>query len=134
MHIFKKIVFSLLLLFLCSCDDEALETELQTDVLYQKKYDLTYSKPLKFDTFSAELKGEDLNSSIIHFKITRYDGVMIYEEYLDGETVIGDDEDLDSLEMDTREKLVHSRVDNYLQDKAELIIILEKIRPKVKSM
>ncbi len=60
--------------------------------------------------------------------------MLLYEEYVDGEQVIGDDEDLDSLDIDTRNRLVHSRIDNYLQDKSELIILFEKVRPQVKGL
>lgn len=122
-----------MLLLLFSCNEEEIEESLADDLLYSKKYELTYSAPLKLDTFSAELTGDDLNSSILHFKIVRFDGILLYEEYVDGETIIGDDEDLDSLDIDTRTKLVHSRIDNFLQDKSEVIILLEKIRPQVKK-
>ncbi|WP_156152555.1 hypothetical protein [Flammeovirga sp. OC4] len=129
----KKIIYGLVLLLFMSCEEDAIEESLAEDLLYMKQYELTYSQPLKLDTFSAELSGDDLNSSILHFKIVRYDGMLLYEEYVDGENIIGDDEDLDSLDIDTRMKLVHSRVDNFLQDKAEVIILLEKLRPQVKS-
>lgn len=129
----KNIIYGFLLLLIFSCEEEVFEQSIPEDLLYSKKYELTYSKPLKLDTFSAVLSGEDLNSSILHFKIIRFDGVLLYEEYVDGESVIGDDEDLDSLDIDTRTKLVNSRVDHFLQDKAEVIILLEKLRPKVKA-
>ncbi|NME69661.1 hypothetical protein [Flammeovirga aprica] len=129
----RNFIYGLFLLLFISCEEEAIEESLAEDLLYVKKYELTYSQPLKLDTFSAELSGDDLNSSILHFKIVRFDGMLLYEEYVDGENVIGDDEDLDSLDIDTRNKLVHSRVDNFLHDKAEVIILLEKLRPKVKA-
>ncbi|NLR92263.1 MULTISPECIES: hypothetical protein [Flammeovirga] len=130
----KFLIYGILsLLIFSSCENEVIDDNLDGE-LYSKKYELTYSKPLKLDTFKASLQGDDLNSSIVHFTITRYDGVLLYEEYVDGEQVIGDDEDLDSLDIDTRNRLVHSRIDNYLQDKSELIILFEKVRPQVKGL
>lgn len=131
----KRLLYGIfILLLLGSCEEEDLQKDLNGSVLYTKKYELTYSKPLKLDTFQASLTGDDLNSSVLHFTITRYDGVLLYEEYVDAESIIGDDKDLDTLDIDSQNRLIHSRVDNFLQDKSELIILFEKLRPQVKDI
>ncbi|ANQ48717.2 hypothetical protein MY04_1341 [Flammeovirga sp. MY04] len=122
-----------MLLLISSCEED-IQGDLNGDILYTKKYELTYSKPLKLDTFQAELRGDDLDTSVLHFTITRYDGVLLYEEYVDAQSILGDGKDLDSLDVDSKNRLVHSRVDNFLQDKSELIILFEKLRPQVKDI